>query len=313
MTKPFAIAIHGGAGAISLETTEARKTSIYSSLERILSVGVAAIQRGDLALDVVEEVVRELEDDPIYNAGKGAVLNELGEHELDASIMDGSNMNCGAVGGVTTTKNPVTLAKKILEDSRHVFLQGAGADRFARKVGVQQVAPTYFTTARRQKQLQWAQQAEEENYAYEDPEKGTVGCVVLDLAGNLAAATSTGGRTNKRVGRVGDSPIIGAGNYANSTCAVSCTGSGEEFIRFTVARDVAARVEYLGETVAQATSHMIEKVLKPGDGGIIAVDEKGQFSLPFSTQGMFRGAANHEGYFGVGIWEEMLVRAIEEG
>jgi beta-aspartyl-peptidase (threonine type) len=305
MSGKFALVLHGGAGAIPLDTPDERKQRIYSSLRRILAVGREALEAGESALDVVEKVVRELEDDELYNAGKGAVMNELGEHELDASIMDGATMQCGAVGGVTSPRNPVTLARRVMEDSRHVFLQGAGADRFARRVGVEQVAPTYFTIERRKQQLELAKQAEADHVKFEDPEKGTVGCVALDQEGHLAAATSTGGRTNKRVGRVGDSPIIGAGNYANGRCAISCTGTGEEFIRYTVARDVAARVEFLGETASQAAEHMIRDVLKPGDGGIIAVDIDGRVSMPFSTQGMFRGYLDGTGQCGVGIWEEL--------
>jgi beta-aspartyl-peptidase (threonine type) len=205
---------------------------------------------------------------------------------------------------VRTIKNPVTLARKVMEGSRHVFLMGSGAERFARACGVEQVAPTYFTIPRREEQLRLAKEEESEDFAHEDPEKGTVGCVALDRQGRLAAATSTGGRTNKQVGRVGDSPIIGAGNFADRSCAVSCTGTGEEFIRFTVARDVAARVEFLGETVTDAAHHMIHQVLKPGDGGLIAVDREGHVAMPFTTQGMFRGAADSQGLRVVGIWEE---------
>lgn len=304
MARDFAIAIHGGAGAIDPGAPEERKHEIYRSLARILEVGRAMLDGGAAALDTVEAVVRELEDDPLYNAGKGAVLNEMAEHELDASIMDGSTMNCGAVGGVRTIKNPVTLARRVMEASRHVFLMGAGAERFARTCGVEQVAPTYFTTPRRLEQLRWAKEAETEDFAHEDPEKGTVGCVALDRQGRLAAATSTGGRTNKQVGRVGDSPIVGAGTFADRTCAVSCTGTGEEFIRYTVARDVAARVAFLDETVTHAARYLILEVLKPGDGGLIAVDRAGNVAMPFTTQGMFRGAADSEGMAVVGIWEE---------
>lgn len=303
MSGVYSLALHGGAGAISADATEEKKQEVYASLRRILAAGRQRLADGASALDVVEAVVRDLEDDPLYNAGRGAVLNELGEHELDASIMCGATMATGAVGGVRTIKNPVTLARRVMEDSRHVFLLGEGAERFARKVEVQQVAPTYFTIERRLQQLQRAQAAGAEDFADEDPEKGTVGCVALDAQGRLAAATSTGGRTNKMIGRVGDSPIVGAGTYANATCAISCTGTGEEFIRYTVARDVAARVEYLGETVEEAARHMIHEVLAPGDGGLIAVDSQGRIAMPFTTQGMFRAAARGDEPGVVGIWD----------
>ena len=250
---------------------------------------------------MVEQVIRMLEDSPLFNAGKGSVFTHDGKNELDAAIMDGRDLNCGAVSGVTRVKNPISLARLVMTESRHVFFVREGAERFADEMGVEKVDPGYYFTQRRWDSLQKALAEENEQEA---EKHGTVGCVVLDQAGNLAAGTSTGGMTNKRFGRVGDVPVIGAGTYANNrTVAVSCTGFGEQFIRNNVAHDVSALVEYKGLGVNEAAEAVIHGKLDPGDGGLIAVGAGGEIALVFNSGGMFRGAADSGGRFDVAIWE----------
>ncbi|MBX3376679.1 MAG: isoaspartyl peptidase/L-asparaginase [Phycisphaeraceae bacterium] len=300
----FAIAIHGGAGVIDRGAPEAEKESYRQSLERALRHGRDRLAAGDSALDVAESVVRILEDDPNFNAGKGAVFTEDGRHELDASIMDGRNLACGAVAGVRTVKNPITLARLVMEKTSHVLLVSDGAEQFATAVGVERVDPTYFDTERRRRALDRVLE-ERKRRAEQEKSRGTVGCVALDSHGNLAAATSTGGMTGKRYGRAGDSPIIGAGTYAdNRTCAVSCTGTGEEFIRHVVAFQVSALMRYAGMPVEQAARTVIFERLQPDDGGLIAVSRTGEIAMPYNSSGMFRGAADSSGLFKVSIWEE---------
>jgi beta-aspartyl-peptidase (threonine type) len=249
-------------------------------------------------LDAVEQVVRQMEDDPLFNAGKGAVMNAEGQHELDASIMDGRSRACGAVGGVQTVKNPISLARLVMTRTPHVLLMGQGAERFAVEMEVDLVEQAYFWTEEAQRRLQ---KAKEETRANETPkDRETVGCVVLDTHGNLAAGTSTGGLTNKRFGRIGDSPIIGAGTYPdNATCAVSGTGIGEHFIRHAVAYDVSARMAYKDISLDQAVAEVVHGTLKPGHGGLIAVDRHGNIAMDFNTPWMSRAAADSAGRFTV--------------
>ncbi len=280
-----------------------KKQAYLGALAAALADGRERLARGDRAVEVVEALLRRFEDDPLFNAGRGAVFTADGTHELDASIMDGANLGCGAVAGVTTVRHPISLARLVMEKSPHVLLAGAGAERFADEMGVERVPNAWFDTPERREQLEkWRQrQAAKEAAA---KAHGTVGAVALDRAGHLAAATSTGGTTGKRWGRVGDSPIVGAGTYADDrTVAVSCTGSGEEFIRHGVARELAALVAYAGKTPQQAADRLIHETLKPGDGGLIALGRDGAIVFSFSTLGMYRGAADANGRFEVAIWE----------
>ena len=290
----YTIVIHGGAGTISKSIPDSLKGKYLTSLSEALMIGKEVLEKGGKSIDAVEQVVRYMEDNPLFNAGKGAVYTSDGTHELDASIMDGSNLATGAVTLIKRVKNPITLARHVMEKTPHVLLGGEGAEKFAEEMGMVMVENNYFDTENRQNQLK----KEKEKV------KGTVGCVALDLHGNLAAATSTGGRTNKMPGRIGDSPLINAGTYANNkTCAVSGTGIGEEFIRHTVAYNVSALMEFKGMNLKEAADEVIFKMLKKDDGGIIAVDKDGNFAAPFSTLGMYRGAASSDGLFEVKIWE----------
>lgn len=300
--KPkFAIAIHGGAGVISKSMPDSSVKQYYNGLETALKLGKEMLEKGETAMNVVEAVVRNMEDNPLFNAGKGAVFAADGTQELDASIMDGKTLSCGAVAGVKTVKNPVSLARLVMEKTPHVLLSGKGADDFAKEMKVEIVDPSYFFNQKRFDQLQ---KAKMKNGNPDDGKKGTVGCVVRDVYGNLAAATSTGGMTNKRNGRIGDSPIIGAGTYANNqTCAISCTGTGEQFIRHVVAHDVSALMEYKNWSLQQSAEEVIFKKLNKEDGGLIAVDKDGNISLVFNSTGMFRGSADSDGKFEVKIWE----------
>ena len=283
---------------------EENREAYLEALAQAVEIGKSVLESGGTSLDAVERVVRYLEDDPKFNAGKGAVFNHEGGHELDASIMDGSTLECGAVASVRTVKNPVGLARLVMENSKHVLFAGDGAERFADVMDVARVDQKYFHTDRRYEQ--WRRAIEDKRV---DPEQGTGGAVALDRHGNLAAATSTGGLTNKTYGRVGDSPLVGAGTYAdNATCAVSCTGTGEEFIRNYVAARVSAVMEYDGKTLQEAAEEVVHNVLKPGDGGVIAVGHNGDIAMVFNSRGMFRGAADSTGRFEVGIWDEMVSR-----
>jgi beta-aspartyl-peptidase (threonine type) len=295
----YALAIHGGAGTISKSLPDSEREAYLDSLRQALRIGTSILDEGGTSLDAVEQVIRLLEDDPRFNAGRGAVFNHDGGHELDASIMDGATLGCGAVAGVTTVRHPISLARLVMERTRHVLLSGAGADRFAQEMGVERVDPDYFFTERRFEQLQRALRKQEAA-----AEKGTVGVAALDRQGNLAAGTSTGGLTNKKHGRVGDSPIIGAGTYAdNATCAVSGTGIGEEFIRHGVAHSISELMQHRGLSVEEAARRVVHERLRPGDGGIIAVDRRGAIAMVFNTEGMYRGAADSSGRFEVMIWE----------
>ena len=300
--------MHGGAGTITRQsmTPEAEK-QYREKLEEALRTGHAILAKGGTSLDAVEASIRILEDSPLFNAGKGAVFTHEGRNELDAAIMDGMTKKAGAVAGVTIVKNPISAARAVMDKSPHVMMAGKGAELFATTVGLEIVDPSYFWTEKRWKALQ--EDLVKENQPQANPEKhfGTVGAVALDSHGNLAAGTSTGGTTNKRFGRIGDSPIIGAGTYAeNESVAVSCTGTGEYFIRWTVAHDIAALYKYRGLSVQQAGDEVIHKKLEPvgGDGGAIILDSKGNFAMPFNTEGMYRGWIGADGVPHVLIYKD---------
>ncbi|QNJ97764.1 isoaspartyl peptidase/L-asparaginase family protein [Constantimarinum furrinae] len=310
MTK-FSIAIHGGAGTLvkGLMTQEL-ETQYKEALRNALDAGYAVLNGGGTSLDAVETSVMLLEDSPLFNAGKGAVFTADGTHEMDAAIMEGKNLNAGAVTLITGIKNPVRLARDVMEKSDHVFLAGDGAMRFAKVNGYTLENEDYFYDEVRYQQWQGIKDSKTfqlDHSVKKDGKFGTVGAVACDVHGNIAAATSTGGMTNKRWGRVGDSPMIGAGNYANNrTCAVSCTGSGEYFIRGVVAYDVSCLMEYKGMTLQEAASEVIQnRVLKiGGDGGLIAVDANANIAMPFNTEGMYRAFATSEGKRGLGIYKD---------
>ncbi|MCS7035769.1 MAG: isoaspartyl peptidase/L-asparaginase [Saprospiraceae bacterium] len=295
----YIIVIHGGAGTLSRQAMTADKEARYrAALDSALQIGESILRSGGTALDAVTETVAWLEDCPLFNAGRGAVFTHEGRNELDASIMDGRTHSAGAVGGVTIVKNPIRLARAVMEKSPHVFLVGPGAERFAIENGLDTVSPSWFFTQERwdalQKVLQKSDKTGDVSSDLADYKFGTVGAVALDRQGNLAAATSTGGMTNKRWNRLGDSPVIGAGTYAsNDACAVSCTGHGEYFIRYAVAHDVWARMVYGGASLQEAAHAVIMKKLveKGGEGGLIAVDKSGAIAMPFNTEGMYRGYA----------------------
>lgn len=298
----WAIAIHGGAGSSVSHLTSEEQAIYRKSLSDALRLGQNALERGDTGLQVVEQVIRMLEDDPKFNAGRGSVLNSEGAHELDAALMDGRTLACGAVASVRTVRHPITLARLVMTETPHVLLAADGAERFANATEVERVKPDFFRTELRVRLWHAARATAATNTLPYDSHMGTVGCVVLDRFGNLAAGTSTGGLTNKRYGRVGDSPLIGAGTYAdNETCAVSCTGKGEQFIRFAVAKEVSSLVGHAKRPLDDAVRHVLEDQLQPGDGGIIAVDRRGNLSLRFSTIGMYRGASDWQGRFEVSL------------
>jgi isoaspartyl peptidase/L-asparaginase-like protein (Ntn-hydrolase superfamily) len=303
----WSIAIHGGAGGNPAELTPEQNAKRRAIIEKALNVGKDRLVAGGDAIDVVEAVVKFLEDDPQFNAGIGAVYDAKGSHQLDASIMDGRSLACGAVAGVTRIKNPISLARMVMTETRHVLLAGQGAEELAEKKGIELVDPSYFDTPEAKASWELFKQLNPD-LGRLDPTRefipnwdiGTVGCVVLDSKGNLAAATSTGGITHKQFGRVGDSPIIGAGTFAdNATCAVSGTGIGEQYIRFSVAYDIAAQIKYRGATLQQAVDDNLKNRLLPEDGGIIAVDKDGNIVMSFNTIAMACGAADSNGRFEV--------------
>jgi len=300
-----ALAIHGGAGAMPRHLLSKEREEQYrASLESALSAGHTILQQGGTSLDAVTAAVRVLEDDPLFNAGRGAALTREGAAELDAAVMEGKQQRAGAVASVRHVRNPVELARRVMEKSRHVLLVGTGAEEFALEEGLTLVPNTYFRTPERQQQLEAEQQGRPVSDLVPST-KGTVGAVALDEDGNLAAATSTGGMTNKRWGRVGDSPIIGAGTYAkNGVCAVSATGHGEYFIRAVAAHHIASAVEYRGFTLEKATHELLHVILRGlgGDGGIIAIDHAGGIVMEFSSEGMFRGACDSRGHREIAIY-----------
>ncbi|MGA0098146.1 MAG: isoaspartyl peptidase/L-asparaginase family protein [Steroidobacteraceae bacterium] len=301
----FGIAIHGGAGVISRASMTPESEAAYRrDLESALDAGYAVLARGGSGLDAVTTAVRILEDSPLFNAGRGAVFNHEGINELDASIMDGKDLQAGAVAGVRHVRNPVLLARAVMEDSPHVMLTGTGAEEFALERGIELVPRSYFFTERRWNQLERARKGDRLSAA-DLGYYGTVGAVARDQQGNLAAATSTGGMTNKRWGRVGDSPVIGAGNYAdNRSCAVSATGSGEYFIRSVLAHEIAALIRHRGLDAATAAREAVSQSLAGigGDGGIIVIDHAGRIAMEFNTEGMFRGARDASGRREVSIY-----------
>ena len=302
--SPITLVIHGGAGNITRENISPAEEKQYREiLKKALDVGYKILKDGGTSVEAVSQVLVLLEDSPLFNAGRGSVFTSEGRNEMDASIMDGESLNAGAVGGITIVKNPVLAAKMVMEKSPHVFLTGKGAEEFARQQGLEIVDPSWFSTPKRKKALdnikilENQQKGMNQSGENQDHKYGTVGAVALDKNGNLAAATSTGGMTNKKFGRIGDSPIIGAGTYANNnTCAVSCTGHGEYFIRLAIAHDVSALMEYKNLTVQQAGEEVINKLTASGGtGGVIIVDKYGNIAMPFNTEGMFRGYIIEDG------------------
>ncbi|MDF2901023.1 MAG: asparaginase family protein [Phenylobacterium sp.] len=318
----WAILVHGGAGVIERgQLSPAQEAAYRAALAQVVVAGGAVLDAGGSALDAVEAAIHLLEDDPLFNSGRGAVFTAEGRIELDASIMDGATLAAGAVAGVTRTRSPLSLARAVMEKSPHVMMMGAGADAFSESQGLEQVDPSYFATQRRWRSLenflkahdlpvpakpQGLNQPDPANgLAHDEGKHGTVGVVALDLNGDVAAGTSTGGTTGKQWGRVGDAPIIGAGTYAsNSACAISATGSGEYFMRLTVARDIAALVELKGMSLQAAADEVVQKKLTAlgGDGGIIAVAPDGQLAWSFNTSGMYRGRAAKGEPVSIGIY-----------
>jgi beta-aspartyl-peptidase (threonine type) len=299
----FALAVHGGAGTIPRdETGLSRTTSYHDGLRRALAAGRDVLAAGGNAVDAVTEAVAALEDDPLFNAGRGSVFTRAGTQEMDACVMDGAERRAGAVAGVFGPRNPVRAARAVMERSRHVLLIGEGAVAFCRENSVAFCEPLYFHTEARRRELQHAL----EHPRHEPPQYGTVGAVACDSRGNLAAATSTGGMTGKAPGRVGDTPIIGAGTYAeNATCAVSATGHGEFFIRHVAAFAIAARLRHAGRSLDQAARAVIDELaIAGGSGGVVAVDRAGALALPFSTAGMYRGYVRDGGAIHTAIYDE---------
>ncbi len=317
-TNHFAIVIHGGAGTILKKNMSAEMETAYKQkLEEAIRVGYKILKNGGTSLDAVTKTINVMEDSPLFNAGKGAVFTHEGTNEHDASIMDGKTLNAGASAGTTTVKNPIDLAKTIMEKSPHVMLSGKGANTFAKEQGLQIVDPHYFYTERRYKSLQNIKGKQKTELDHDtkvsfydsdikNSKFGTVGCAALDKNGNLAAGTSTGGMTNKRWGRIGDSPIIGAGTYANNnTCAVSSTGWGEYFIRGMVAYDISALMEYQNLSLKEAAQEVIQNKLTTlgGTGGIVAIDKNGNMVAEFNTAGMYRATIDEKGELSIGIYK----------
>ena len=291
----YTIVVHGGAGYISPDIPEEVKNAYLNSLEVALKLGIEILSEGGTSLDAVEMVIRFFENDTLFNAGKGAVFTSIGTHELDASIMNGNDLSTGAVAGVKIIKNPISLARLVMEKTPHVLFAGEGADNLGMEFEVEIVDNNYFDVYKRYQQWKLKQQ---------ELIKGTVGCVAIDNFGNIAAGTSTGGLTGKWPGRVGDSPLINAGTYAdNNTCGVSGTGQGELFIRYTVAYNISALIKYKNYSLEEAAQEIVFNVLPEGSGGIIAVDKDGKYSLTFNTTSMLRGIANSEGIFEIAIWK----------
>lgn len=318
----YVMVIHGGAGTIEKNLMTPEKEKAYvEALTKALQEGYGRLKNGELALDAVQSAINVMEDSPLFNAGKGAVFTHAGKNELDASIMDGATLKAGAVAGVSTIKNPINAARAVMDKSEHVMMVGHGADLFALENGCDTVSPSYFFTQERWDQLQRTIKEEEGGRAAfhdddirnsriagiskKDAKYGTVGAVALDAKGNLAAGTSTGGMTNKRYGRVGDSPIIGAGTYCNNaTAGISCTGWGEYYIREVAANRVSALIELRNLSVVEATEQVIEEIGKMGgDGGIITLNKKGEVAMAFNTSGMYRGTVDEDGNISVYIYK----------
>jgi beta-aspartyl-peptidase (threonine type) len=302
--QKYAMVIHGGAGVMSKEKmTNDAQVKYEATLNEALELGDKMLKEGATATEVVVKVINILEDSPLFNAGKGAVFTHKGKVELDASIMDGQKLKAGAVAGVRDIKNPICAAREVMVNSEHVFLSGKGASEFAKEQGLEMVRNKYFYTDARKESLE--QLLKQERKRTSSDNTGTVGCVVSDSYGNLCAGTSTGGMTNKRYGRIGDTPVIGAGTYANNkTCAVSCTGHGEYYIRLGFARDISALMEYKNLTVEEACKTEIAKLTElNGTGGVIAIDNNGNIAMEFNTSGMFRGYIKSTGEKEVAIFK----------
>jgi L-asparaginase / beta-aspartyl-peptidase len=326
--KKWGLAIHGGAGTIIKENMTPELEAAYTQkLNEALNVGYALLEKGGSAIDAVEASIEIMEDSPLFNAGKGSVFTNKGTNEMDAAIMDGAKLKAGSVAGVKTVKNPIKAARAVMDKSEHVMLSGEGADAFAKKVGLKIVDQKYFYDEKRWKQWQDVLKAEEKEEMQKNTKEekgkkeevqeevsepinkkhGTVGCVALDKKGNLAAGTSTGGMTNKKYGRIGDAPVIGAGTYANNkTCAVSCTGHGEFFIRYTVASTVSAMMQYGNKKIYDAANTIINVQLPAvgGEGGLIAIDANGNVTMPFNTSGMYRGFKLNDNTQYIGIYKK---------
>lgn len=309
----WAVALHGGAGTISQDLPDSIRQQYYNGLEQAVRTGQIVLREGGSALDAVEQVVRNLENNPLFNAGKGAVFTSEGTHELDAAIMDGSTMQAGAITGLTTVKNPISLARIVMEESNHIFFSGQGAERYADQTVVERVENDHFFTQNRYEAWQRAQgqsvNLPDDTSPLErewliDKKFGTVGAVALDMDGNLAAATSTGGMTNKQFGRVGDVPIIGSGTFANHVAAISATGWGEKIMQQVSANTIANLVEFGGYTLEGAVDFLLEERLQPDEAGFIAVDSNGNIVMKMNTPGMFRGSINSLGEKEVKIWVE---------
>lgn len=308
----WALALHGGAGAISQDMPDSVKEQYYDGLEQAVRTGQIVLRDGGSALDAVEQVVRNLENNPLFNAGKGAVFTIDGTHELDAAIMDGSTLQAGALTGLTTVKNPVSLARIVMEESNHIFFSGQGAEQFADETDIERVENDYFSTQSRYEQ--WQQSQEQSSLISPDQQLypasqnnskfGTVGAVAIDADGNLAAATSTGGMTNKQFGRVGDVPIIGSGTFANHVAAVSATGWGEKIMQQASANTIANLVEFGGYTLEGAVDYLLEERLQPDEAGFIAIDRDRNIVMKMNTPGMYRGSINSLGEKEVKIWIE---------
>ncbi|NBC27354.1 MAG: beta-aspartyl-peptidase [Bacteroidetes bacterium] len=308
----WALALHGGAGAISQEMPDSVKNQYYDGLEQAVRTGEIVLREGGSALDAVEQVVRNLENNPLFNAGKGAVFTKEGRHELDAAIMDGSTMQAGALTGLTTVKNPVSLARVVMQESDHIFFSGQGAEQFADETNVERVENDHFFTQNRYDQWQRSNN-QTSSAAPENPRTlsshnsykfGTVGAVAIDTDGHLAAATSTGGMTNKQFGRVGDVPIIGSGTFANHVAAVSATGWGEKIMQQVSANTIANLVEFGGYSLEEAVDFLLEERLQPDEAGFIAVDSDGNIVMKMNTPGMYRGSVNSLGETEIKIWTE---------
>ncbi len=308
MANNFSIAIHGGAGTILRSTmTPELQTQYEAGLRDALDTGYNILASGGSSLDAVEAAVVKLEDFPLFNAGKGAVFNNVGGHEMDAAIMSGKGLEAGAACGISHVKNPVKLARAIMDHSEHVILCGAGAEQFARTQNLAFEDDAYFYMEQRYQQWQEALKEDKVQLDHSDKKFGTVGAVAFDLQGNLAAATSTGGMTNKKFGRIGDSPVPGAGTYANnSTCAISCTGHGELFLRCVVAYDISCLMEYKGLSLKEACDVVVyDKLVKiGGEGGLIAIDKLGNIEMPFNSDGMYRACRNSAGRNEISIYRE---------
>lgn len=318
--KKYVMVIHGGAGTILKKNMTPEKEAAYiADLTKALQRGYEVIQAGKTSMDAVEAAIHVMEDSPLFNAGKGAVFTHDGKNEMDAAVMDGKTLSAGSVAGVTVIRNPISAARAVMEKSEHVMMVGAGAEAFAKQAKLEIVDPSYFYTKERWDGLQKAIQEDSVKTVLDHGSKksmklgtinkdykfGTVGAVALDKSGNLAAGTSTGGMTNKRYGRVGDAPIIGAGTYANNaTAGISCTGWGEFYIRNVVAHDISAMMEYKKMSVADASKAVLDKVGKMGgDGGLIAMDKQGHVAMPFNTEGMYRGTVTADGKIEVLIYK----------